>query len=149
MKNMDKLSLRIATIEDKSLLFEWRNITELVQLSYLKKNVTIEEHDIWFNEKLSNPDSEILIVELNNLPIGLIRMDVKIESCAISIYLIPGNHGRGYGFEALSLVLNNYNNLSDKYSAKVQTGNIPSQKLFLKLGFIESYRDDEFINYIK
>ena len=52
MKNMDKLSLRIATIEDKSLLFEWRNITELVQLSYLKKNVTIEEHDIWFNETI-------------------------------------------------------------------------------------------------
>lgn len=146
---MDKLTLRSAAIEDKSLLFDWRNISELVELSYSKKNVTLEEHDEWFNKKLLNPDSKLLLIILNNIAIGLIRTEVKYKSCEISIYLIPGNQGKGFGSKALSLALNINKNSPYKYIAKVQIGNIPSQKLFLKFGFIESNRDNEFINYTK
>jgi len=146
---MAKLILRSASFDDKKLLFVWRNISELVQLSYSKKNVTIEEHNSWFNKKLKSPDCNLHIIEVDNIGIGLIRMDFKNNICELSIYLIPGNQGKGFGFEALSIALYNYKHMAYKYAAKVQTRNIPSQKLFLKLGFIESYRDNDFINYIK
>ncbi len=148
-KSDGKINLRDANSEDEDTLFEWRNIDELVALSYYKKKVTITEHHQWFQNKLNCNLCTLLIVQLDGLNIGLIRMDSKRSKCEVTIYLIPGYGGKGYGSKALSIALDKMDIKCKSYIAKVQTVNIPSQKLFEKLGFKETSRETAFIVYQK
>ena len=143
---MTDISLRKVVLDDKDLLFEWRNMNELVALSFFKKKVTFIEHSEWFAQKLNSPSSDLHIIQLNNEDIGLVRMESSDQGCEVSIYLIPGNEGKGYGFKALYRALNKNKSFTTFY-ANVQLTNIPSQKLFLKLNFVEVSRDSEFIQY--
>ena len=145
---MFEVCLRKINSDDKNLLFEWRNLNELVALSYFKNKVTPIEHTRWFNQKLISTDSDLNIIQLNNTDIGLIRIEMSIKGCEVSIYLIPGNEGKGYGYKALSMALSKNKSCSSFY-ANVQLKNISSQKLFLKLKFKEVSRDNEFIFYQK
>ena len=143
---MNDINLRKVFIDDEDLLFQWRNIDELIALSYLKKKVTLVEHSEWFSHKLNNPLSNLRIIQFKNKDIGLIRMESLEKGCEVSIYLIPGNEGKGFGFKALSNAINENESFNTFY-ANVQLKNIPSQKLFLKLSFIEVSRNSEFIQY--
>ena len=51
---MNNVCLRDATIKDELLVFEWRNIENLVALSSKQKKVTFEEHKEWFKKKIKN-----------------------------------------------------------------------------------------------
>ena len=143
---MTNINLREVNHSDENLLFNWRNIDELVALSYHQKKVTRTEHRLWLSKSLDSRDIELTIIQLSEKDIGSIRL-VGSEHCSrVSIYLIPGNEGKGYGFKALSLALNQ-SQLGSCFYANIQLNNIPSQKLFIKLGFEEISRDNEFILY--
>ena len=57
-------------------------------------------------------------------------------------------HGKGYGYRALAEALENVN-FGHFFFANVQIDNLPSQKLFEKLDFIEASRDSKFILFKK
>jgi RimJ/RimL family protein N-acetyltransferase len=71
------------------------------------------------------------------------------EECKITIYLIPGYEGQGFGYAALSQAIDNCTLDCKSYLAEVQIKNIPSQKLFQKLGFSKTFENDVFIFYNK
>ena len=146
---MDDIHLRDATINDKLLVFEWRNIATLVALSSQQKKVTLQEHQQWFKRKIVDLNCKLLIIQLKNENIGLIRIESEQGECEITIYLIPGYEGQGFGHVALSQAIDNCTLNCKSYLAKVQSKNIPSQKLFQKLGFSESSENDAFILYNK
>ena len=146
---MSNIFLRDATNNDELMIFEWRNIDSLIALSSEKKKVTLKEHQQWFKKKIVDLNCKLLIIQLKNIRIGLIRLELKKEECKITIYLIPGYEGRGYGFMALSQAMDNCIYDCDSYLAEVQSMNIPSQKLFQKLGFFKVSEDDAFILYNK
>jgi RimJ/RimL family protein N-acetyltransferase len=146
---MDDIHLRDATIYDKLLVFEWRNIDTLVALSSHQKKVTLQEHQQWFKRKIADLNCKLLIIQLKNENIGLIRIESEQGECEITIYLIPGYEGQGFGHVALSQAIDNCTLNCKSYLAKVQSKNIPSQKLFQKLGFSEASENDAFILYNK
>ena len=145
---MSEVALRSAKSDDEDLLFEWRNIDELVALSYYREKVSIEEHHAWFRNKLASSSCSLLIIQVNGNDAGLIRLEQDQGRYEVTIYLIPGNEGKGYGSLALAQALSQ-NNICEQYQARVQLGNVPSQKLFTRLGFVEVSRDDQFILYHK
>ena len=63
---MPDIHLRNATDSDENLLFKWRNIKELVALSYFQKKVTLDEHKKWFRNKLKSSNCELFIIQLND-----------------------------------------------------------------------------------
>ena len=146
---MDDIHLRDATINDKLLVFEWRNIDTLVALSSQQKKVTLQEHQQWFKRKIVDLNCKLLIIQLKNENIGLIRIESEQGECEITIYLIPGYEGQGFGHVALSQAIDNCTLNCKSYLAKVQSKNIPSQKLFQKLGFSKASENDAFILYNK
>ena len=146
---MDDIHLRDATIYDKLLVFEWRNIDTLVALSSHQKKVTLQEHQQWFKRKIVDLNCKLLIIQLKNENIGLIRIESEHEECEVTIYLIPGHEGQGFGYVALSQAIDNCTLNCKSYLAKVQSKNVPSQKLFQKLGFSEASENDAFILYNK
>ena len=141
--------LREASLEDESLLFKWRNIEELVLLSYLKKKVDFDEHHQWFINRVGSNRCKLLIVRIEKIDICLVRVDLNDDECEISIYLIPGYEGKGYGSKALALALDRCSTLCSCYKAIVQKKNVSSINLFKKLGFIKIYQDDAFATYSK
>jgi len=143
------IHLRSATDRDENLLFKWRNINELVALSYYQNKVTLDEHKKWFRNKINSPSCELFIIQLNNQDIGLIRIDIRQEDGEVTIYLIPGNEGMGFGYKSLSQALKSIKTNCKAFIAKVQINNIPSQKLFTKLDFKEISRDSKIILYKK
>ena len=146
---MNNIYLREATINDELLVFEWRNIDSLVALSSKQKKVTLQEHQQWFKKKIADLNCKLLIIQLKNENIGLIRIESEQGECEITIYLIPGYEGQGFGHTALSQAIDNCTLNCKSYLAKVQSKNIPSQKLFQKLGFSEASENDAFILYNK
>jgi RimJ/RimL family protein N-acetyltransferase len=146
---MDDIHLRDATIYDKLLVFEWRNIDTLVALSSHQKKVTLQEHQQWFKKKIADLNCKLLIIQLKEKSIGLIRLELEQEECKITIYLIPGYEGQGFGYAALSQAIDNCTLDCKSYLAEVQIKNIPSQKLFQKLGFSKTFENDVFIFYNK
>lgn len=147
---MNNVCLRDATIKDELLVFEWRNIENLVALSSKQKKVTFEEHKEWFKKKIKNSKCRILIIQLKNKNIGLIRLELENKkNCKISIYLIPGYEGQGFGSAALSQVLNSDTIKCNSYLADVQISNISSQKFFQKLGFSKSLKNSSSILFKK
>ena len=146
---MDDIHLRDATIYDKLLVFEWRNIDTLVALSSHQKKVTLQEHQQWFKKKIADLNCKLLIIQLKNENIGLIRIESEQGECEITIYLIPGYEGQGFGYAALSQAIDNCTLDCKSYLAEVQIKNIPSQKLFQKLEFSKVSENDAFILYNK
>ena len=146
---MDDIHLRDATIYDKLLVFEWRNIDTLVALSSHQKKVTLQEHQQWFKRKIVDLNCKLLIIQLKNENIGLIRIESEQGECEITIYLIPGYEGQGFGHVALSQAIDNCTLNCKSYLAKVQSKNTPSQKLFQKLEFSKVSENDAFILYNK
>lgn len=146
---MNDIHLRDATISDEILIFEWRNIGTLVALSSQQKKVTLQEHQQWFKRKIIDLNCKLLIIQLKNENIGLIRIESEQGECEITIYLIPGHEGQGFGYVALSKAIDNCTLNCKSYLAKVQSKNIPSQKLFQKLGFSKASENNAFILYNK
>ena len=146
---MDDIHLRDATINDELLVFEWRNIDTLVALSFQQKKVTLQEHQQWFKRKIADLNCKLLIIQLKNENIGLIRIESEQGECEITIYLVPGYEGRGFGYVALFQAIDNCTLNCKSFLAKVQSKNIPSQKLFQKLGFLKVSENDAFILYNK
>ena len=146
---MNNIYLREATINDELLVFEWRNIDSLVALSSKQKKVTLQEHQQWFKKKIADLNCKLLIIQLKEKSIGLIRLELEQEECKITIYLIPGYEGQGFGYAALSQAIDNCTLDCKSYLAEVQIKNIPSQKLFQKLEFSKVSENDAFILYNK
>jgi RimJ/RimL family protein N-acetyltransferase len=95
----ENLYFREALIEDEKLIFQWRNIDEIIALSSSQLPVSWNEHINWFREALSNPNKLILIIVEDSKPIGQVRFDKSENGKAsnISIYLIPDSTGKGRG----------------------------------------------------
>jgi len=92
------LSLRSICAKDMTTLFKWRNLDEIVSLGSSSRKVTLSEHQAWFNQRLHDPLFLGYIVEVDNHPIGHVRFDFDSpESASISLYLVPGQTGKGRG----------------------------------------------------
>lgn len=94
----DALSFRPLEDSDRELLFEWRNIAEIISLSANQRPVTWAEHLVWFDKVISNARFYVVIIIEERRPVGQIRFEKTDESTAeIGIYLIPSAVGQGRG----------------------------------------------------
>lgn len=101
------ISLRRAGPQDCQLLFEWRNLPEIVHLSSSRRRVNHNEHNNWFASALSDRTKILFIIEKGGFPVGQIRFEINCaKEAEISAYLIPGQSGRGVGVVAIDMACN-------------------------------------------
>ena len=132
------IHLRPAAPEDCELVFGWRNIPEIVQLSFTRRQVSIAEHTKWYEDVLASTHKLAFIVEESGFPVGMVRFDInKFYEAEISIYLIPEKTGLGLGTSAIArgcdLLFASIN--VNKVIAKTRKDNERSAKAFAKCGF--------------
>jgi RimJ/RimL family protein N-acetyltransferase len=140
---MRKVELRKATSEDAEQVFSWRNHQKTRKYFFDSKPLSWQTHVLWFNETLSRKDKCLLIGEIDNQPIGVLRFDNVDSVAKISIYLVPELHGEGLGsclLEAGCNWVQHHYPGTKKIQAHVLTKNSKSLKMLNKKGFFEASR---------
>jgi len=133
-----KIRLRPAAPEHCELVFGWRNLPEIVDLSSSRRQVSASEHREWYKSVLIDQNKPMFLIEESGSPVGLIRFEVNNSNEAeISVYLIPGKTGKGIGVLAISVGCNLFsdNDYVKRIIAKIRTDNLRSIKAFSKCGF--------------
>lgn len=132
------LHMRLARIADELDLYKWRNHPTIRAVSFNQQDITLEQHRQWFRNTLSNPDRLLLIGELKEKPVGVVRFDIDGNSAEVSIYLIQENQLKGFGQSLLSNAEHwlraNKKNIS-VIKANVIEENSVSQRFFKQAGY--------------
>lgn len=135
---MGKIKLRPAALLDAEIVFDWRNAPQTRQYSFDSRPLNRLDHISWFDQSLKMSNRCLLIAELDNKPIGVLRYDLAKPYAEISIYLDPGLAGKGLG--TIILVagvqwMQQYSPEITTLRAKIIPDNIASVRAFEKAGF--------------
>ena len=137
--NDNSLCLRAAKKTDCDLLFRWANDKTNRNNSFSKEKIKYVDHRKWFNNKLKDARCHIYILEQNGVEIGQVRLD-GVEEAEIDYFISPAFRGQGLAKRMLLLVekkVKNSNFGIKMLVAHVLNYNIPSRKVFYKLGYQE------------
>lgn len=91
------VSLRRARAADCMAIHAWRNAGETRSYSADPRPIPLEEHERWFARVLADAATALLVAEDGQGPVGVLRYDVRGGEAAVSVYLVPGKAGRGWG----------------------------------------------------
>ncbi|HDO26306.1 MAG TPA: UDP-2,4-diacetamido-2,4,6-trideoxy-beta-L-altropyranose hydrolase, partial [Nitrospirae bacterium] len=135
------ISLRDAASEDCAMIFEWRNHPDTRKHCFDESELEFKDHEKWFSETLTSPDTALLIGEINNSAAGVLRYDLKENKATVSIYLAPTLKNKGIGTEMLiqgnSWIMKNHIEIV-QIIAEIKEDNINSIKAFTRAGFKEN-----------
>lgn len=91
-------SLRLATVEDCALVYQWANDPQARAASFRPAFISREEHCRWFAERLADPAHVFfLAITADDRPLGQIRFAVDRDEAMISISLAKDFRGAGLG----------------------------------------------------
>lgn len=135
-----RLTLRLANKGDCSLLWELANDPS-VRLQSLSMNpIPWESHIKWFNEKINDINTIIILGEDEEKKIiGVRRFEIQDDKSVRSSIIIRNEfRSKGYGTELIKIsneyLFKNYD--VQVHNAYIKPNNIPSLKSFEKLGYI-------------
>lgn len=96
MESFD-MRLRRVVEGDSHNLWTWRNSEINNRYALDAGPISIESHQAWLADRLTDPDCILLVAEDDVGPVGVLRFDLDGERATVSIFLVPGRHGRGRG----------------------------------------------------
>jgi RimJ/RimL family protein N-acetyltransferase len=134
----DLPTLRRATEADAELLLEWRNDPDTRAGSFQQEPIGLEEHRAWLGRVLADPERVLLVVELDGVPSGSVRLDRgDAETAEIHIALAASARGRKVGQWALREASEQAEGLlgATTVLARVKSGNLASLRAFEAAGF--------------
>lgn len=145
-----KLYLRPAVMEDKEMLFRWRNDPICRKNSVNTDRIEFNSHCLWLSEKLSSSKCDIFICMKQDIPIGQVRVDYEGKVGKISYSIAHEFRGAGYGFRVLELLEEKEKGKGNLHMlcALVKKNNIASMRCFQMLGYNKANKGD-FIYYSK
>ncbi|MGE1177247.1 UDP-2,4-diacetamido-2,4,6-trideoxy-beta-L-altropyranose hydrolase [Pseudomonas sp. BW7P1] len=91
------LRLRKATPDDAQLLFDGRNAEAVRRWSLESGVIGWSQHLNWLDASLRNPQRLLLIAEADDGPVGVLRYDLRGFDAEVSLYLLEGRFGLGWG----------------------------------------------------
>lgn len=119
------ISLRRASVDDSTILFQWRNDALTRAASHNKDEITREEHEEWFKTTLVDRNKQLYIAEENGIALGTVRADFDSrDGCyELSWTVAPKARARGVGNEMVALFVNQ---LKGPVKATIKRGNLAS-----------------------
>ena len=133
-------------------VYKWRTAPENLEFSHNNNEFTLDSHEKWYKKIITSDDSDLLIAYKEDAPLGVVRFDYSDDRALISLYLVPGMHGKGWGFPLL-LAANNWvvNNKPDvkEIKAEVIKKNIASKIIFFDAGYAQEDDLKEVILLVK
>jgi UDP-2,4-diacetamido-2,4,6-trideoxy-beta-L-altropyranose hydrolase len=91
------LRLRLATLADARLLFDGRNAQAVRRVSVQSQPIGWADHLTWLAVTLADDQRLLLIAEAGDGPVGVLRYDLSGSRADVSLYLLEGRFGLGWG----------------------------------------------------
>jgi UDP-2,4-diacetamido-2,4,6-trideoxy-beta-L-altropyranose hydrolase len=132
------ITLRPAQTEDCESLYKWRNAEQTLRYSHSTDTISPDTHKKWFHDTLKNPNRILFVGERDEQPIGVLRYDCQSVYCTVSVYLVPGQDGHGYGSRLLQAGhqwLQNHRREIKEVRAEILAANRASIAAFLQVGY--------------
>jgi RimJ/RimL family protein N-acetyltransferase len=150
-KSMNNLKIRRADPSDSIIYYEWVNNPEVRTFSYSSEIITWEQHKLWFNNKIIDPNYIFFIFENNlNKKVGQVRFQ-KLDDHNYLIGISVGSEyrGNGYGSEMLkiSCAKIKINHSDVMIHAYIKMENQASKYIFEKAGF--TFKENLIYNNFK
>lgn len=135
LQKTSTIELKLATIKDKEITFEWQSDKNIRQYFKQPTTPTKTEHCSWFDNNLADPASSLYIIHYNKVPVGTLRLDEQSQDeYEISILIAPSAQGKGIALNALNKIPRLKEN--GLFFADIHQDNINSIKVFKKAGFV-------------
>jgi spore coat polysaccharide biosynthesis protein SpsF len=138
-----ELVLRPANEDDAERLLAWRNDDDAVRWSITGRAVDRCEHATWLPRVLRDPARRTWIGEVDGIPLGMVRVDVRSGTGTVSVAVDPERRGHGAG-TALLRALDDELSLDCQVvvrRALVHPANTASLRIFERAGYRESGLD--------
>ena len=133
-----RISLRVAEPSDCDDVYHWRNAKENRMQSFDMLPIELASHKTWFEKTVKSKENLLLIAEEDEKPVGVIRYDLNDKFAKVSVYLVPGMHGKGYGSHLIDAgtdwLRKNFPSIN-KINAEIIPNNSASEKVFLSAGY--------------
>jgi RimJ/RimL family protein N-acetyltransferase len=146
------MALRKAGITDKELTFKWATNEDIRAFSFSTNVITWDEHSKWFEKRIHLKECYFYVAELEGAPVGSIRFDVENAIATISYLVDSGHHGVGIGRILLASGMKIFLGEAKEVNqivGYVRKNNIPSVKIFERMGFSKSENDTPHADAIK
>ena len=130
------LSLRPATLDDAKILFEWRNDPQVRAASHNQAEISFDDHVIWLENSLVNPNRKIYIAEEDGISIGTVRSDWAKGAYTLSWAVSSEARGKGIGKRMVSLLVKQ---ITEPIRANVKVENLASIKIAREVGMRLEY----------
>ena len=139
--------LRPAEANDLGSVFAIRNLLEIVRWTESGREVTMDEHRVWFASRLAKDTSRLFLIEVDGTPAGALDLAHRGDEAVISIYLLSPLRGRGHGRrlirEACVAARECWGPIT--VVARILSDNAPSLHAFGAAGFIETGNEGRVI----
>ena len=139
------IHIRLATLDDAGFLLRLRNDPETRLNSHNTDPVEEAGHVVWLERNLKDPQVKIYIAALEGRPVGTVRVTAESTWKHFSWTVAPECRGQGYGHEMVNTVAGCTDGL---LRAEVKVGNVSSQKIATKAGFILEHEKDGVRYYV-
>lgn len=145
-----EIAIRDAKHNDSLLYYNWANDPIVRRMAFHSEPISLESHRKWFEGKIKSEKSHLTVCYYGNTPIGQVRFDEVCEDeYEIDISVDSGFRSNGLGRDMLKVALDY---VHDKYQinsflAVVKVENIPSQKMFMSVGFVAQKIENQVIYY--
>jgi len=136
------ITMRDADLEDCERVFAWNCAPEVRALSGDPRIIELAEHQRWYRRRVVG--GWMWIVEDENAPVGVVRLDPYGGVMRISIALSTKARGRGIGQRAIRAACEAY---GLPIEALIRAGNTRSTACFHACGFTLAEVTEEFVTY--
>ncbi len=138
---MKELELRLATPEDIDLIFAWANDEDERRFSFHPQKIEYADHCKWYEKRMNDEDTVIFIALFDGIEVGQCRLEFENDEALISYFIDKKYRNKGLGKQLIKLISEktekNFHKIK-RLKAQVKLENLPSQKVFLTMGFKES-----------
>jgi UDP-2,4-diacetamido-2,4,6-trideoxy-beta-L-altropyranose hydrolase len=134
------VQMRQVTIDDALQLYEGRNAPEVRRWSLQSRPIAWEEHLLWLGATLADPQRLLLLASAADGPIAVLRYDRQGARAEVSIYLLAGRFGLGWGRVVLAsgeAFVHRRWPAVEYLDAQVVAGNRASISLFQDAGYVQ------------
>lgn len=133
-------SLRPATTDDSTAVFEWRNDETTRAASVTTAAVPWTDHERWYSGVLADPARLLYIAWEGDERVGLCRFDTDaaLTTAEVSINLNPAYRGKGYAIRILRGAIERFRadgGAGLRLTATIRPENVASLKTFAAIGF--------------
>lgn len=130
------LRIKKADHNDLYTYYNWVNDKDVIKYSFTKKFISFDDHKKWFLNQLKfSKKNYLYIFYLKQLPIGQVRINCSNKICKIDYSVDKDFRSRGFAFQMISKIIKMRIFNHKQFVAEVKKNNIPSIKVFKKLGF--------------